>query len=508
MSTPASQVKNKRRIKLTTDPKKKPKHPSKRYAEDSRMLAKLIQEQAETIERLRGGKTPYDIHEIFDESPAMHLKAAELQSTTIVSPPDIADQPFTVEEAPNPFLIGKLINPIYDPQEWAKDINERLDKAGFDYFPKFPFVAFLDAGINSGKSNLLYHMCSVYLHLGLVQHLSLISPTVELDPTFAALARDKPPDTKLSFHTKLPTEVIDGDGFKFRRQIQPLIAAAIHESRFESASKSKMLAQLTPYSSIHHPHTDIDGTVHDYPMHVPPYILEPALAPYPNFKKWKGVKRFRGIDNVYQSDALRSISHPEQFAPPDDASPALRLMRHNLSYNKEVFNLQANDMRFKGKLGKIHFRDPPFENRLLVVDDAAKMFNNNTEANWFDDWITTLRHQHQSVFISAQKATIFSTTSRAQVTDFFLWAVRSRKEFDRIEEEFGSRVPHFEEVYNYCMQPTEDMPRPFMYINMRSDPPIVMRGFSQIIKFPQQPSAVNAKSSNTVAPSPSQPPKK
>lgn len=474
----------KRKAAIVLPSSKRAKTVSDKFSEGSRLLEKTIAEHAETIHRLRHEKSTYNEEDIFEREPGLHVAGAELNSQAIQRPPDPpAGSGFRVDDVANPFLVGRFPNPIFDPQEWAKEINDRMEKAGLEYFPTIPCVVLFLGGINSGKTNLLCSMLTGYIHLGKVQNVSIISPTVFIDPTFASLHHIKSPDTKITFHTDVPVDLLTKDRETFERQVRPVIQAATQESRFDGVRQSDISKQLSLYSSIHHPHTDVDGTVLEQPVHIPPYVLEPQHRRLPSFKAWKGQKRKRSLDNVHQSDPLRSLKDPERFAPPDDASLELRTLRHHLAYNNEVFSVKTKDMKLKGKFGKLHFNDPPYKNRLVVLDDAAQYLTEAESKRFLSKYVTWVRHPHQSLFISAQKMTIFPPVIRAQVTDVFLWPVRSHKEFERIEEEYGDRVPNFKEAYDYCMQVTEDLPRPFMYINMRQDPAIVMRGFLQRLDF-------------------------
>ena len=451
------------------------------YAKRTKYLSNYLSTIREDVTRVRRLPTFYDESELFEEEQSgIKIKgsAAKVKQENLTIP---LPEGCTWENCEHPFLIDKFPSNLVDGTAWKDELNERLDAAGFDYLPHFPFVCHIVGGINSGKTNVLLHMLYVLIHVAKIQNLLLVAPTAKMDPSLAALRFERSPDTKVQLYNQLPFDILLQQAKEVIQQMDPVMKAS-ELGHYPKLKENKAVLKLLPPSSLHMPHRDVTGELISSEPRIPPDLLIPN-AKYDSF--WFKKAKNKGLKpSIIPYGTLEhTLQHPEKFRTKIPLTMRQLLFRMNADPMQGAFH--EIEARFKktGQKSNLEFEDKPFHDCTLVVDDPQAYFADSYTKQQFVEFVLRLRHNRSSAFIATQRLKLLPAPVRAQVTHCLLFAARGNVELEAICEEFGSKIPNFEEVYRACTFITEECPRPFMYINLNHTPPLVMRCFDYEVKY-------------------------
>ena len=88
---------------------------------------------------------------------------------------------------------------------------------------------------------------------------------------------------------------------------------------------------------------------------------------------------------------------------------------------------------------------------------------------------TRYRHLKISLLITSQSFRAIPNTIRVNADFYLIFGTTNRKEYDKIDEEFSSLIPKFEEKFKECT----DKPYNFMYVNLKKI--IVYHNFDELL---------------------------
>ncbi len=396
-----------------------------------------------------------------------------------VSLPPTAE-PIDAEEVPNAFVIDKLPNQVYDAHAWTAKLNKPLEK--YAWAPKFPFIALAIGGIYTGKTNLATHMACFYSHTCHLQNLTVVSPTATTDPSWATVRFNAHPDTEVQLHMGVPEKEISDDYLKIAQQISPVVEATA-QRRFHSASLSEIDRTLLPPADLHHPFTDDYGKSHPHVPNTPQFLFG---KPYTTSRvaELRNNRALTGSFRTFPEHSLQScLKDPVGKSMPQGSSAAARYYAQAMDPVTQAVNLQDVESSTRGHHLKLRLKEKPFENRLVFLDDPYSYLRHPKYKKFWENYGTSLRHAHNSLWVCAQKLTMIPPVLRASATNILLWRTKAGKEETWLMEEFGGDIEHFLELFHYATTPDEINQRPFMYIDKSTAPATVMRCFTHKLRW-------------------------
>ena len=474
-------------LRASTSKNKKPY--SKTKDETSTRLSSQLKKTSDAIQEIVHDvdKTwkPEETVEIVGN--AYRIKGSRMDVDIVSLPPANLPPGFTVTPIPTPILLGGFPNGMFDPQEWAKKLNDKLAACKLDYLPNFPFVTLVMGGINTGKTNMIATLSTFYISYAEVQNLTIISQTADTDPTYTTLKHQSAPHTKIDLLREVPIELMEKDYHAISSEFGPLLRTG-SVNKYKTQEIMEGIVDLQLPSSIHHPRTDPDGAVRSFGVKIPDHLQETsekndALLPFYCRTK-KGVSD--DLDHYLPTSNMKKLADkPDKYVPSASCGLEHWVLQANLNPMADVLANQRENIAIRGRQGYTHLREKKFENRVLVFDDPAKYLRRggNAMESYVSTWITELRHRHHSVIFGIQKTTMVPPVIRGQATCVFMWRSRSKTEMKWFIEEYGSRVPNFEELYEWAMMPTPSLPRPFLIIRLDTVPARIFRGFEHEIMW-------------------------
>lgn len=123
---------------------------------------------------------------------------------------------------------------------------------------------------------------------------------------------------------------------------------------------------------------------------------------------------------------------------------------------------------------------------LFVFEDITSYFDHVQKTPAFGRCYTQIRHLKSSAVAMVHKYKKFNTTARAASRHLLIWEC-NKSEQKQIYEDYGPSSLTLNEWYGlmrYCHEPTEQDPKPFLYINTMVPEKIRFRkGFYEILKL-------------------------
>lgn len=432
-------------------------------------LTKRLADASDKISHLRSDHKDYDDEQdgFEPDEDTNGLRIATSKATRSIQLPPTAGVSF--KEHTKPFLVDAYPNPVWENAAWAKDLNVKFSDE-YPFMPKFPFIIGITGSINAGKTNLAAHLVHFFIHKAKVQNVTVCSTTAQVDSTWAGVKHMRPPKLKFNLRTDLPRDLMDDDLLAVSKEVLPLINAAEH-GIFADVDKRKAAQQLRLYADIYHPWTDAEGTPTGHEPRIHPNLLIDARK-----KQWFAPeKEHRAGLTLPEATAKKAFAEPHKLALPPGASVDAKVLHHNLNPLSGVLNIEDYEMRDRYKSGRLFLKKEPYKNHLYVLDDPYEYFHNKETCKYLCEWALQLRHRHNSAILMVQKLSLVPTAIRAQISYWAIWRVKSAREWETLSDEFGDAIPNFEEMYNACTTPTNDCPKPFMFIDLTCVPPKVSR---------------------------------
>jgi hypothetical protein len=466
------------------------------YTNHSKRLRHIVKEQADFIHDFYKNRKDYDVNEVFEP----HEDGITVKGSTFITPSAavlaenfMPSEHLEINRVDVPIHIGKFPLIAGPPDNWATLLNDRMEKAGFDYLPKFPFVIGNFGGIGNGKSNAYAYLLTTIITYARPQNVTIVADMGDQDPTLNSVISFKPPEgVNVNLTTELPLQQIDEDIIKVARQFKPKFET-IRRGQFTPQEVTSLESRMLGYSSIHHPYTNQDGTILSHEPRFDPLLIDIDLDKFTRDHQLclskstrqpfsSGRAHLKWLeDEDPAEDIAEIVAEPNVKAPPFPPNWAAYIAWRNMNPAKNAFNIATRDLLQKAS-GDVCLKNKQYEMRMVVVDDAARFFSAGSYPFW-KRFITTLRHAHHSIAFGIQKITLLPTVVRQQMTHAFLWPVKMGAEYKRIVEEFSGRIHDFERIWAYCMMPTAEFPKPFMYVNFsNAQEPVVMKCFTEIIK--------------------------
>lgn len=97
---------------------------------------------------------------------------------------------------------------------------------------------------------------------------------------------------------------------------------------------------------------------------------------------------------------------------------------------------------------------------LIILDDCMGLIKPKSYATYL---CTRYRHYKLSLIITCQSFRSLNNVIRTNASGYLIFKTNNKKEYDKMEAEFGGLYKHFEELYNYA---TEE-PYSFLFLNLR-----------------------------------------
>lgn len=419
----------------------------------------------------------------------------------------------------NPFIITQFPNFSLRGNRWTDAINEELDKLDSP-LPRAPYVALFVGAINAGKTTVMSNWITLMAHTGF-QNILYVTPMGILDPTVPSLQasmppRDAPHNCNFELYDSIPVDRIEDFVTKVKSQNSAAVNAALVGRYKESPTGHNLaLSHLLLPPGLKTPNHDVSGNPLTHRGSLPNnllvrpkshqlldkmsarskelpfeskddrdigYGLLPKDVSY-NSQAWvPAVSTFYGIPKSSElviPDLITSTDKANFSAYDND----LMTYWHAMNPYKETLSMDQSNF----KAGHAHsglFKDNLYNNALLVVNDANQIFASRAQKRVLKLFVTEIRHRHMCMMIDVQKATMVSRDVWAQTSAVCIWETKEETQLKRLEEDYG-KIPNFRKVLAYCTTPDPEngMDYPFMYINLQTVPPTVMKCFTEQIKW-------------------------
>lgn len=508
-------------------------------------LEQLLKKQAKDVGRIIDNRSKYDISDVLTrDEDGVHVFPKEYREKPVLSSKgkirkEMEDQRrlewahahtydlppgMTSERVAAPFLIEQFPTFTIRGNAWIDPINQALDELD-SILPRAPFVLACIGGINAGKTNVIAHMLTIYMHY-CFQNVWFVSPTGKLDPTIDTIACSRPPKDSehkcnFKFFNSVPHDLIEEAANSVIAQNTPATDTGARGKYHEVPEQHQLAtARLLPPPSLSTPSIDIFGNPL---MHTGLFPNELSLKPNALGENSYVMKSFseRNTRNPFMTNVEKEIGYgitksdvSEYSSKPwlcplrnlngfvmDDVLQMSRMItayeETPSTFNPFVYDYWLGHTPFKETLtidrsefvaGREHagvFKNEPYKNALLVIDDCNQIFGNKSQKAAIKAFITEIRHRHMCLILGAQKSTLIPRDIWAQTIAACIWGTREERQRRRIQEDYGANIPNFEWVFDYCTRPDPEqgLDNPFMYVNLASNPPRVYKCFTEEITW-------------------------
>jgi hypothetical protein len=98
---------------------------------------------------------------------------------------------------------------------------------------------------------------------------------------------------------------------------------------------------------------------------------------------------------------------------------------------------------------------------LIIIDDCLGFIKSGSYLTFL---ATRYRHSRVSLLLTSQDFRSVPNIIRANASGYIIFKTSNKKEYKKLEDEFGSLFPNFEELYEICTNKLYS----FMFINLRN----------------------------------------
>jgi len=397
---------------------------------------------------------------------------------------------FRLKHFKKPIVIGPVDEFPYDTTQWAKTMNENLERES-DAVPTAPFVWLLTGGIGRGKSTMLNNILKIYEPY--LDEIYIVSPTLKRDMALQELLRHRIPGFKIKIDAEPDLAYLA----KKSAEVDELLSEVYKDASVglfqKEVTRSALRRSQLPYHDPSHPYINEQGDHHGERLRLPNHNAGnishlPVLTQRHLLQQWEktasaprapthakalakqliGFNRRSQQASVFDDEAHPNTSHLYQttidadLVTPDAHAQHLNVEEPDLAafQTRAMLDRLSNAQpgAWKDKEEKKGFG--------LVLDDCSKLFH-GPHAKFFERLVTQTRHSRMLIWMAFHKCKgAIPMMPRTVATDLSVFPGVQDIELADLREEFGGNIPDFESAYHACTATVDGCERDFMHVRL------------------------------------------